>query len=233
MTEDRDRHEGLIVAPRMRTQPMNENSVDNTGFTLIELLVVLAISGMLMGMVFSSLGVNQKISTMARDEGEMNQNLQDVLSLMTTEIRLIGLPPVSYYDAGYLASPGSPKNLVAAGLVAIGPTFIRFQGDVNGDREVDYVHYYLSGGAAPYALNRFAGSIHVDGSLPGGSPQKLSEQVEGLQFRYFDRSGNETTVLANVVTIELQLTLQTKKADPNTGIHHTVTESTRIRPPNL
>jgi prepilin-type N-terminal cleavage/methylation domain-containing protein len=212
---------------------MSRNRFSHSGFTLPELLVALAIFGLLMGMIFSSLGDNQRISAIARDEGEMNHNLQDTMSLMTSEIRCIGFPPSSYYDFDYLENPGSPKNLAAQGLIATGATFIKFQGDINGDQEVDYVHYYLSGNAAPYSLNRFGGSIHADGTLPGGSPQKISEQVEDLQFRYFDRLGNETVVVTEVVTIQIQLTLMTRKVDPNTGIYRTITEVTRFRPPNL
>lgn len=205
----------------------------SAGFTLLELLVVLAVLGALMGMVFSSLGEGQKASGIARDENEMNQNLQDVLSLMTSEMRLIGFPPAHYYDLSYLQNSGSPKNLVAQGLIEAGTNFIKFAGDINGDREVDYLHYYLTGTAAPYSLNRFGGTIHADGTLPGGSPQKLSEQIESLQFQYFSRSGNETINLPDIATIQVQLTLRTKKLDPNLRIYRTVSESTRIRPQNL
>ena len=204
-----------------------------SGFTLVELLIVLAIFGLLMGMIFSSLGESQNASAIARDESEMNQNLQDVFSLMTTEMRAIGFPPAGYYDQSFLQDPGSPKNLVAQGLVEATSTVLKFQGDINGDKTVDYVHYYLSGSAAPYSLHRFAGSINPDGSLPGGSAQKLSEQLESLLFRYFDRSGNETANLQDISTIELSVTLRTRRVDPQTGIYRTLNESTRIHPQNL
>jgi prepilin-type N-terminal cleavage/methylation domain-containing protein len=209
----------------------NQSSL--SGFTLVELLIVLAIFGLLMGMIFSSLAESQNASAIARDESEMNQNLQDVLSLMTTEIRAIGFPPASYYEQSYLQDPGSPRNLVAQGLVEATSSVLKFQGDINGDKTVDYVHYYLSGGAAPYSLHRFAGSIQPDGSLPGGSAQKLSEQIESLQFRYFDRSGNETPNLQEISTIELNVTMRTRNVDPQIKVYRTLNESTRIHPQNL
>jgi prepilin-type N-terminal cleavage/methylation domain-containing protein len=209
------------------------NRPSPSGFTLLELLIVLAIFGLLMGMIFSSLTESQNASAIARDESEMNQNLQDVFSLMTTEMRAIGFPPASYYDQTFLQDPGSPRNLVAQGLVEATSTVLKFQGDINGDKTVDYVHYYLSGSAAPYTLHRFAGSINPDGSLPGGSAQKLSEQLEGLQLRYFDRSGIETANLQSISTIELSVTMRTRKADTRTGIYRTLNESTRIHPQNL
>jgi prepilin-type N-terminal cleavage/methylation domain-containing protein len=203
------------------------------GFTLVELMIVLAIFGLLMGMIFSSLAESQNTSVIARDEGEMNQNLQDVLTLMTSEMRCIGFPPVSYYDQSYLQSPSSPKNLVAQGLVEASSSVLKFQGDINGDKIVDYVHYYLSGSGAPYSLHRFAGSMNPDGSLPGGSAQKVSEQVESLQFRYFDRSGNETANLPDISTVELRITMRGKNVDPLTKIYRTLSETTRVHPQNL
>lgn len=210
-----------------------QNRPSSSGFTLVELLIVLAIFGLLMGMIFSSLTEGQNASAIARDESEMNQNLQDVFSLITTEMRFIGFPPASYYDQSYLQSPGSPKNLVAHGLVEASSNVLKFQGDINGDKTVDYVHYYVSGSAAPYSLHRFAGSLNPDGSLPGGAAQKLSEQLESLQFRYFDRSGNETANLPDISTIELRVTMRTRQVDPLTRIYRTLSESTRIHPQNL
>ena len=118
------------------------NRASLSGFTLVELLIVLAIFGLLMGMIFSSLSESQNASAIARDESEMNQNLQDVFSLMTTEMRAIGFPPAGYYDQSFLQDPGSPKNLVAQGLVEATSTVLKFQGDINSDKTVDYVHYY-------------------------------------------------------------------------------------------
>ena len=211
----------------------NGNRPSSSGFTLVELLIVLAIFGLVMGMIFSSLAESQNASAIARDESELNQNLQDVFSLITSEMRTIGFPPTSYYEQSYLQNPGSPKNLVAQGLVEASSSVLKFQGDINGDKVVDYVHYYVSGTAAPYSLHRFAGSMSPDGSLPGGSPQKLSEQIESIQFRYFDYSGNETASLPDISTIELRITMRTRQADPLTRIHRTLSESTRVHPQNL
>ena len=210
-----------------------QNGPSSSGFTFVELLIVLAIFGVLMGMIFSSLTEGQNVSAIARDEAETQQNLQDVLTLMSSEIRTIGLPPASYYDQSFLQNPTSPKNLVAQGLVEASSSVLKFQGDINGDKTVDYVHYYLNGSAAPYSLQRFAGSVNSDGSLPGGSAQKISEQVESLQFRYFDRSGNETTNLPEIATIELKITMRTRQLDPLMKIRRTLSESTRIHPQNL
>jgi prepilin-type N-terminal cleavage/methylation domain-containing protein len=204
-----------------------------TGFSLVELLIVLVIFSLLLGGVFSSLNEGQRSSQISKDETEMRQDLQDVFSLMTSELRTTGFPPETYYDAQYLLNPATRKNLIASGLVLAGPQEIRFQGDIDGDNTVDYVRYYLSGSSAPYSLNRFGGAIKPDGSLPGGSPQKLSEQVESFQLRYFNNSGVETSNLPDVTGIQVQLTLRARHIDPLARVYRTVSESTRIRPLNL
>src|SRR5262249_34233337 len=133
----------------------------------------------------------------------------------------------------YLLKPGTRKNLVAQGLIFAGPQEIRFQGDIDGDNTVDYVRYYLSGSSAPYSLNRFGGAIKPDGSLPGGSPQKLSELFESFELRYFSSSGAETSNLPDVTSIQIQLTLRARHLDPLSRVYRTVSEATRIRPLNL
>jgi prepilin-type N-terminal cleavage/methylation domain-containing protein len=203
------------------------------GFSLVELLMVLVIFSLLLGGVFSSLNEGQHSSQISRDEAEMQQELQDVLSLMTSELRTAGFPPLSYYDAQYLLNPGTRKNLVAQGLILAAPQEIRFQGDIDGDNTVDYVRYYLSGSSPPYSLNRFGGAIKPDGNLPGGSPQKLSEMMENFELRYFTSSGVETSNLPDVTSIQIQLTLRARHPDPLSRVYRTVSESTRIQPPNL
>jgi len=217
------------------TQPqiLSPGEFASRGFSLVELLMVLVIFSVLLGAVFSSLNEGQHGAQISKDETEMQQELQDVFSLMTSELRTTGFPPESYYDTQYLLNPGTRKNLVAQGLVLIAPQEIRFQGDIDGDGTVDYVRYYLSGSSAPYSLNRFGGAIKPDGSLPGGSPQKLSEQVESFQLRYFNSSGLETSNLADVTNIEIRLTLRARHVDPLSHVYRTVSETTRIRPLNL
>jgi type II secretion system protein J len=204
------------------------------GFSLLELLIVLAIFGVLLGAMFTSLAQNQKIASISRDENEMQQNLQDALALMESEIRMAGFPTASYFARDYLLQPSTYKNLVAQGLMEIQPKSLKFQGDINGDGEVEYVHYYLSGASAPYVLNRFGGKLdRNDGSLPSGSPQKVAEQVEDLQFHYFDANGIETFLLSNTKAIEARLTLRTKAVDPSTREYRTASQLIRVCPPNL
>jgi len=204
-----------------------------SGFSVVELLVVLAVFGIVAGMVFSSLGRGQETADIAKQEGYMTANLEDIFALFNSEMRTIGFPPESYFDTDYLQNPGTPKNLVSHGLLSLGPLSLEFEGDINGNGKVDYVRYYLTGTSPPFALSRFAGELHSDGSLPGGSAQKLSEQVENLEFAFFDRSGIPTGSVKDVTTIEIRMTLRSRNRDPISKIFRTINQVTRIHPSNL
>ncbi|MFN8005868.1 MAG: type II secretion system protein [Terriglobia bacterium] len=203
------------------------------GFSLLELLIVLAIFGVILGMVFSSFSRGQETGEIAEQEGAMRANLEDILALMEGELRTAGFPPESYFDSEYLRNPGAPRNLVSPGFLSVSSRSMEFEGDINLNGKVDYVRYALGGTAPPFTLNRWGGEVHADGSLPGGSSQKLSEQVEDLEFRYFDRSGNPTGIPQDIASVEIQLTLRTRKRDPISKIFHTLQQVTRIHPPNL
>jgi prepilin-type N-terminal cleavage/methylation domain-containing protein len=218
--------------------PLKEAS-GNTGFSLVEMLIVLAIFSLMMGILFSSIQHNSKVAEFSIEEAELQQVMQDILNLMTEELKQAGYPSAGYYDAIYLAQPGAERNLVSHGLLEIQPHSLKFDGDVNpsdhptDNGRINYVSYYLSGSSPPYILNRIYGEIAADGSLPASRPQKISEQVESLDFRYFDRSGNETTQLDHVSTIQINISLRTLKRDPFSNTPRTISETVRVGPLNL
>ena len=227
-------HEELGRVSRPKMDFLNHFYLGCTsGFSMIELLVVLAVFGIVTGMVFSSMSSGQETADIARQEGSMAANLEDIFTLMDSEIRTIGFPPETYFDSDYLQNPATPRNLVSLGLLSIAPLSIEFEGDINGNGKVDYVRYYLTGSSPPYVLNRYAGEVHADGSLPGGSAQKLSEQVENLEFTFFDRSGTSTWDVKNVTAIEIRMTLRSRNRDPISKIYRTNNQVTRIHPLNL
>jgi prepilin-type N-terminal cleavage/methylation domain-containing protein len=227
-------HDDLRQASLPEVDPLRHSyRCPFSGFSVVELLVVLAVFGIVSGMVFSSMGRGQETADIAKQEGFMTANLEDIFALFNSEIRTMGFPPESYFDSEYLQNPATPKNLVSHCLISMGPLSMEFEGDINGNGKVDYVRYYLTGSSPPYALSRFAGEIHTDGSLPGGSAQKLSEQVENLEFAFFNRSGIPAASVTEVTSIEIRMTLRSRNRDPISKIYRTINQITRIHPSNL
>ena len=203
------------------------------GFSLLELIIVLGLIGAIMGAAISSLMEGLRGSEMGRAEAEIRHNLQDVLTLMVKEIGHAGYPPPNYYDGHYLRSSGK-ANLVSSGIMA-GSTAgkLMFSGDINSDNRVDYVEYELVGDRAPFTLTRRAGAISHTGALPSGSAQKLSSLVESCRFSYFDATGRGTSVMTEVATIRIDLTIRSKASDPQSNIYRTISRSVRVKPFNL
>jgi type II secretion system protein J len=209
------------------------------GFSLIEMLLVFAIFSLVLASLFSALQQNENASEIIQEETEIQQNLQDILSLMVEELRQAGYPPSSYYDTAYLSQTGADRNLAAHGLLETLPQSLKFDGDINpkdhpnDNGRINYVHYSLSGSVAPYTLKRLYGEVTANGILPSGGAQKISEQVESLTFRYFDSPGVETHQTSEVKVILIELSLRTRKIDPLTRHYRTVSGSVKIRPINL
>ena len=89
------------------------------GFSLVELLIVLAVFGLILGTLFSSLQQSHQIAELNRADTELQQNLEDIFSLMADEIRQAGFPPANLYDASYLAQPDYQTHVLETLIVKI------------------------------------------------------------------------------------------------------------------
>jgi prepilin-type N-terminal cleavage/methylation domain-containing protein len=90
------------------------------GFTLAELLVVVVILAMIMGAVFATLDVSQKVYSRASAAEDVQAGMRAAMDRIVAELRLIG----SFYTGA--GNAGSP-------ITAFGPTSITFWGDVDAD----------------------------------------------------------------------------------------------------
>jgi hypothetical protein len=48
----------------------------------------------------------------------------------------------------------------------------------------------------------------------GGHPQPLAENIENVQFEYFDANGNPSTIPANIRMVKVTITARTSMSDP-------------------
>jgi prepilin-type N-terminal cleavage/methylation domain-containing protein len=135
---------------KQRTHP-------DSGFSLIELLTVVVILTLVMGVVFRHI-----INTQQRYRGEeakldIAQEGREFLDQMVRDLHQVGYPTSRLYSIGVIASPEENDQRVAAGLVKFAYNDLWFEGDIDGDGQVDVVEYKLqtgAGGACPCTIQR-------------------------------------------------------------------------------
>lgn len=163
-------------------------SCGNKGFTVTELVLALTIITMVMpAMIALLLNLNRSYTTQSVAAG-VQQVTRAGMDIMTRDIRLAGL---------------NPHDIVHIGLVEASAHKIRFQHDMNGSGEIetgqDEDIAYLLNGKNQLIRQR-------DGN--SRSNRSLIDHVKNLTFKYFDKNDEETSVLDDICTVEISLTIR-------------------------
>jgi prepilin-type N-terminal cleavage/methylation domain-containing protein len=218
--------------------------VRQRGFTLLELLLVLGILGLVTGAVFSQMGVAQQRMTTEGVKLDDFQQARDFVDQFFRDINQIGDPNTRMADTtsllwspaldatartsyGPWVSPYIKDSRFAMGLVQIGPTFLRFEGSVNGVGNVQSVIYAVNGsGSCTLCLQRSQADKIIADPLTGQPTNwgtEVNDVVSPTIFRYFQTDGTEvipptagidyTTqanaqILANIKTIQINLAIR-------------------------
>jgi prepilin-type N-terminal cleavage/methylation domain-containing protein len=117
------------------------------GFSLIELLVVVVLLTVLVGGIVSQINVTQQRSRGEQAKLDIFQESRDFVDQFVRDAHEAGYPSYHMFDTGsWATAPASPiytDSRLAAGVILIGPSEVKFEGDVEGDGNVDIVDYNL------------------------------------------------------------------------------------------
>lgn len=181
---------------------MKKNARD--GYTLLEILVATAITGVVMGSIYTSFYSQDKSYVTQSEIITMQQNLRGGMSLMMKEIRMAGCDPTGKANAGIVRAS---SNLVSFTLDLRGedandPP----DGDTSDPNErITYTLYDSNRDGVNDTLGRRTG---------GGRNTPAAQNMDGLNFVYLDENGTPTSVLSEIRSVEVTLLARTARGAP-------------------
>lgn len=194
------------MANRMKTR--------SRGFTLLEMMAALAVLTIVLGVVFSQIMSIQKRYKSEEGKLDVVQETREFMEQFARDLHQAGYPNLHSYSYG---TYDNTSQNVAAGIVQFSGTTVWFEGDVDGDGNVESVQYSVvagSGGACPCTISR-AMIRKVNGTAPqaqvvsGNANTALRGVMNGQPFTAFDQNGS--AVAATDIT----------QTDPGTGLPRT------------
>lgn len=186
---------------------------ENTGFTLIEVLIALAISGILLGGVYTQF-ISQQASYLAQDQVvEMQQNLRAGISYMTQELRMAGYDPYSSGTTGI--EKANPTSVVFTYVAdddnldndnADGDNDTSTGADETGELQTVTFDLYDAYGDGDNDIGRQAGGS-------ASTKRAIAENIENMEFRYLDADGAVVTDPNDIKTVQISILARVGKRD--------------------
>lgn len=169
----------------------------NNGFTLIELMVTLAVSSVVLIVVFWIYEEQQRVRVSQESVVDIQQNMRAAVYLLGQEIRMAGYDPTN--DAGATITAATATTISFSQDITDNPgTANDGDGDVNDANESITINFNL----ATNTLTRQ--------STAAGVPQPLIQNVENIEFRYTLEDGSLTlnpaaSQLEDIRTVDISI----------------------------
>jgi type IV pilus assembly protein PilW len=199
-------------------------------FTLLELLIALAISGVVMAGIYSAYYSQQKSYITQEQVAAMQQELRAAMYIMQREIRMAGCDPIGSAGAGIQTANA---NAITFTLDITGGESDGKDNDTDGSVDEADENRFSDGSCddtnenITYSLYT-ANGIQKLGRDTGGGNQPVAENIDALDFVYLDEdnnildddgSGNVTTSIASVRSVQITMVARTGKRDPGYTNH--------------
>jgi type IV pilus assembly protein PilW len=193
---------GVNIVTHMKLRDTKEQKEPSKGYTLVELLVVMALSGIVMGGIYSAYYGQQKCFTIQEQVAQVQQNLRGALYLMGKEIRMAGCNPMgANFDA-------IPAHTSASIRVRMDITDNAGTGGPDGsaDDPNEDVTYQLADvdGDGDNDLARAVGGVN----------RLVAENIDALDFVYLDASGTSTMAVGDIRSVQISMVARASRREP-------------------
>jgi len=188
---------------------------NNHGFSLIELVVAMAVTGVVVGAVYSVYHAQQRSYNTQQEIVEMQQNIRAAMQLMEREIRMAGYTPFEESGSGI-------QNAAADS--------VRFTMDIhdgmdndadgrtdesdeigNGDDDTtdtgEDITYFIADPDGDGVFDLF----RRDAS--SGADQILAKNVDALNLVYLNNAGSATSDLNQIRSVQVTMVVRTARPD--------------------
>lgn len=191
------------TGPGVANIPSGRRALQQRGFTLMEMITAVAVLTLVLGVVFSQITAVQK--SYKSEEGKLDvvQQTREFLDEFARNLHQAGYPNSHNYNTGLY---DNTSQNIAVGIVKVSPTTVWFEGDVDGNGQVESVQYSVvtgANGACPCSVTR--SMIHkVNGTAPlsqnmaPNASVALRGVMNSTPFTALDANGN--TVAATDIT---------------------------------
>ena len=185
---------------------------DNRGFSLVEILVALVISLLVLGGIYNSFISQQQVYSAQQGVAQMQQNLRGGIYMLQHEIRMAGYDPTGSAGAGFLTADAAT---------------IQFTSDIRGDAQGSDPDGDVADPSETITYSLFDCDADGDTDLRRTDPtvvpadaarpmeHMVAENIDAIEFLYFDTDGNPTAVVSDIRTVQISMVSHTDKQDNN------------------
>jgi type IV pilus assembly protein PilW len=156
----------------------------NNGFTLIELMITMVISSIIMAGIYAIYNAQTTARRNQKAVVDMMQNLRAGIYFMEREIRVAGFDPMQTANAG---------------ITIAGASDIQFTLDNDEDGNIN-----TSAGANERIRYTLVGNT-LQRQNGNGAFDTLANNIDALQFYYFNGAGAQTANLSAITTVQIAM----------------------------
>jgi len=196
----------------------------------------MGLMSIIVGAIVSQIAVMQQRSRGEQAKVDIFQESRDFVDQFVRDAHQAGYPSTHMFDTTtWTTAPASPiytDARLAAGIILMGPSEIKFEGDVEGDGEVDIVDYKLvaAGNNCPClqraAVDKISGTAVFSNEVQ--NVQSAGTTADPI-FVGYTAAGTAVTVanlttlanqqaLATIKTVAIRLKTKAGVVDPGTGL---------------